>query len=569
MEDALQIIQGLGLLALFSLGVLIVQRSKLSLQSPNYRKILSGLLFGVLTAVVMLDPIKLQEGATIDVRAGPAILAGVFAGPVGAAITATIGSLVRWYVVGGPFAFGGVIGFLLYGVFGVAAGLLLKRWGISLRSSVFMALGLLGTIAITPAFFVSADFTTGVAILKKVGVVLTLNNVIGTLIVGLVFHHISQWVNLRNKLDEQQGKLFRLSRIADETSNGVVITGRDGKIEWMNAGFERISGYSLEESIGRVPGSFLQRGDVDPNVVAHMRECVAQLKPFNVVVRNYKKSGTSYWIDINCQPFKDHGGIDRFMAIETDVTEQVETRNELHKALMKAEEADKAKSYFLAGMSHEIRTPLNAIIGFSEMLDIGIGADDPATRSENLKIIASAGKRLDRLLADILDYSKIEADTVELYLENVLPSEVFQEQLPIVQHLLVEKNITFADIQKSDKQIYVDRDRLSQILINFISNAIKYNHEGGSVEFGCRELPDDMLTIYVKDTGIGIAPGSEDVVFEPFSRMRATKREVAGVGIGLSICKKLTEQMGGEIGYESGVGEGSTFWVKFPISFSK
>lgn len=252
----------------------------------------------------------------------------------------------------------------------------------------------------------------------------------------------------------------------------------------------------------------------------------------------------------------------------------VNSQESLINALKEAKKANASKSDFLANMSHEIRTPLNAIIGFAEALEMGIGAEDKEKRNESLRIIADAGRQLNNLISDILDFSKIEAGKVEFKLEAISPSEIFKQNLPIIRNLAEKNNISFQGIKKTDKKVLVDRSRMSQILLNFITNAIKYNRPNGSLEFGCYEVEDDKLKIYVKDTGVGIQKDKKSMLFSPFDRIDTSLSTgksqsnigIPGIGLGLSICKKLTESMEGTIGYESEYGEGSTFWVIFPTT---
>lgn len=243
----------------------------------------------------------------------------------------------------------------------------------------------------------------------------------------------------------------------------------------------------------------------------------------------------------------------------------IERTRDLAQAKEEAERANYAKSDFLASMSHEIRTPLNAVVGYAELLEMGINADDPEKRQESLNIIASAGRHLNSLIGDILDYSKLDLRSSDFKPEKVRPGAVFNDNLPLIQQVLDENGISVKSSNQSDNLIYVDRDKLSQIFLNFFSNAAKYSREGGQVEFGRIDTADDQLRVYVKDEGIGIPEKMKHRIFSPFERIRNYDKDIAGAGLGLSICKRLTEEMGGSIGFESTEGKGSVFWVQFPV----
>lgn len=230
-----------------------------------------------------------------------------------------------------------------------------------------------------------------------------------------------------------------------------------------------------------------------------------------------------------------------------------------------ANRANEAKSLFLASMSHEIRTPLNAVVGFAESLEMGIGAKDPKKRQEILSIIASAGRQLNELLGNILEFSRVESGHVELEMEPLLPSDVFKEVLPIVRQIASDHGVSFEGIRKSDSRILAEAARLKQVFLNLISNAAKYNRPGGTIEFGCDNVPGGRVRIYVSDTGIGMSESTKEQIFSPFARGRETDQDKPGAGLGLSICKQLVERMNGEIGFTSTLGQGTTFWMEFPV----
>ena len=235
----------------------------------------------------------------------------------------------------------------------------------------------------------------------------------------------------------------------------------------------------------------------------------------------------------------------------------------LREAKERAEESNRLKSAFLANMSHEIRTPLNAIVGFSNIL---ASTDEEEEKREYISIIENNNTLLLQLISDILDLSKIESGTMEfVYSEfdlNALLHELEQStSLRLTSSAVV---IRFEDCLP-ECCIRSERNRLTQVITNLVTNAIKFT-EKGSIRFGYHLLEKDSLYFYVSDTGCGIAPDKKDLVFDRFVKLNSF---VQGTGLGLSICKTIVERMGGKIGVESEVGQGTTFWFTIPYTAVK
>ncbi len=243
-----------------------------------------------------------------------------------------------------------------------------------------------------------------------------------------------------------------------------------------------------------------------------------------------------------------------------DVTKQKKSENELRVAKEKAEQSDKLKSAFLANMSHEIRTPLNAIVGFSSLLSV---TDDPEDKLEYVNIINNNNDLLLQLINDILDLSKIEAGTLDFVDSDVDVNSLFYdiEQSSRLKVPNSDVKLSFKD-KMPNLILHTDKNRLAQVITNFINNAVKFT-EKGSITFGYKPTDDDRLFFYVKDTGCGMSEEGAKGVFQRFVKLNSF---VQGTGLGLSICETIVKKMEGEIGVDSKLGEGSTFWFKIPNS---
>ena len=276
-------------------------------------------------------------------------------------------------------------------------------------------------------------------------------------------------------------------------------------------------------------------------------------------VRILREDGTYTWTRVNVmvRDFRPEDGIIDMVCVNYDITELKETERKLIAARDKAEELDRLKSAFLANMSHEIRTPLNAIVGFSSLLT---ETEDMKDRKQYMAIVQENTELLLQLISDILDLSKMESGAFEFVKSdtdvNLLCSEIIRSlrmKVPAGVELVFEKCLP-------ECHVWADKNRLNQVISNFINNALKFTFSG-SITLGYYRQTDGYLRFYVRDTGMGIPKNKIKTVFDRFVKLNSF---VHGTGLGLSICKSLVEQMGGTIGVESEEGEGSCFWFTYP-----
>ena len=277
-------------------------------------------------------------------------------------------------------------------------------------------------------------------------------------------------------------------------------------------------------------------------------------------VRIRRADGSYTWTRVNVlvRNYRPQDNVIEMLCINFDITQLKETEQMLIKAKEKAEEADRLKSAFLANMSHEIRTPLNAIVGFSSMLE---EAEDQEEKHQYITIIEDNNKLLLQLISDILDLSKIEAETFDIIPERVnakqLCNDLFQamqmKTSPQVELRLKDNlpELTFTS----------DKNRLYQVLLNFVTNALKFTSEGNiTIDY---QIDGNEVKFSVQDTGMGIEPEKQEAIFTRFVKLNSF---IPGTGLGLPICQSIVTQLGGKIGVESEPGRGSCFWFTHPIN---
>lgn len=337
-----------------------------------------------------------------------------------------------------------------------------------------------------------------------------------------------------------------------------------------NALLEKL-GYTLEELIGKTN----QKPDlfVDPT----FRNEIIQKLLSNIPVRKLEvvlraKSGEFRTGLISCDSI--YIGERRcLLTVTLDITERKIAEEEIKKARLAAEESNLAKSEFLSRMSHELRTPMNSILGFAQLLQMG---DLLPRQRTGVNHILHSGKHLLDLINEVLDISRIEAGRISLSLEPVQLNTIIHEIIDSVHPLVTARRLKLELVSSPANQLFVrcDRQRLKQVIMNLMSNAIKYDKEGGSVTITTQQMPVQEsgylpIRISITDTGLGISAEDIPKLFKPFERIGAEKTQTEGTGLGLAVVKKLMDAMGGTIGVESTPGVGSTFWIELPQSKSQ
>jgi PAS domain S-box-containing protein len=362
----------------------------------------------------------------------------------------------------------------------------------------------------------------------------------------------------RNELREKNRELRKLSIVASKADNAITITDQNGKAEWVNDGFSRLTGYSSEEIFDQYPVSILHGKGTDALVLGELKDAIKQHRAFTGELLKYRKDGKKFWTQVTMTPITSESeGKQQLIFIESDITPRKIAEEKMKQYMLNLERTNKELDKFAYVVSHDLKAPLRAIGNLTGWIEEDMGADLPAGVRENFNTIKGRVVRMEGLIDGILDYTKaarkegqaVTFDCVELLRETI---DLIGPPPSAVIH--INDNIPV---------MTAERVKLQQVFLNLIHNAVRYcDKENILVEIGCRDKGADW-EFYIHDNGPGIDPRFHEKIFVIFQTLNA-RDEVEAKGVGLAIVKKIIEEEGGKIWIESAENCGATFTFTWP-----
>lgn len=372
--------------------------------------------------------------------------------------------------------------------------------------------------------------------------------------------HLENLVRERtHDLQKASDEVKLLGEVVAQTTSSIMVTDASGIIEYVNPAFCELTGYSRKEAYGKTPG-LLNSGKQSSEFYEGMWHLITKGKSWAGEMQNRRKDGSLYWTQAQISPIKDENGeIKHYVGVEDDITELVEQKD-------LAERANRAKSEYMVSMSNSLRTPINAIVGFAQLIEMGKDNSLSVNQKNQLAEILSAGHRLDKVLGEVIDMAKVESQHTSFLREMVNGEYLILESVSNMFSMADEYGVKIDyDLNGDLPGMMVDSLRLKQVLRELLSNAIKFNKPDGTVCLTANMSDETHLNVEVTDTGVGIAPEDQKLLFQPFQRLNATKRDIPGLGLGLARTKVIVEAMGGKMGFKSQSDQGSSFWFNLPV----
>ena len=370
-------------------------------------------------------------------------------------------------------------------------------------------------------------------------------------------------------VDEGNG-LYRLL-VESVRDYGIFLLDTEGHVASWNEGAQRIKGYSAEDIIGRHFSTFYPEEDKLAEKPKMELEGATRDGRFEDEGWRIRKDGTQFWANVVITALRTgNGELVGFAKVTRDLTERRAAEQkaiEDAKRVTKAELANRTKSEFLAAMSHELRTPLNAIAGYADLLEMGIAGMVNPQQRDYIGRIRNSQQHLLGIINDLLNFSRIEAGQVTYNQSPVSLGQVVDAVVPLLEPQAAAKGIRVERLRCPEEIIGIaDRPRVEQIVLNLMSNAVKFTGKDGHIGIGCGSSGETVF-ITVSDTGAGIAEDQQEAIFEPFVQVGRTLSSAnEGTGLGLAISRDLARAMGGDVTVESIEGSGSTFTLMLPTA---
>ncbi len=358
---------------------------------------------------------------------------------------------------------------------------------------------------------------------------------------------------------QKKEELKKLSLVASKTNNGVIITDERGYAEYVNEGFERLMGYSIQEVIGRRPEELLHGEETDREEVERIHKTLAEGNSVTAELIKYRKNGSKIWIQESITPIVENGKVQKYIYIESDITARKDAEQRMNEYMINLERSNRELDKFAYVVSHDLKAPLRAIGNLTGWIEEDLGSDAPESVLSNFNIIKGRVIRMEALINGILEYSKAarKQGNEETFDTRNLIHDVFD--------LLGANSDCQLILGKNLPIVHTEKTKLQQIFLNLISNAIKFNDKKEKIVEVDAEDKKNFWHFKVKDNGPGIDKQFHEKIFVIFQTLNA-RDEFESTGIGLAIVKRIIEDKGGQIWVESEPGQGATFHFTWPRS---
>lgn len=560
-------ILGLSEAFLKNLALLIVLAYLLSLLRSPWnegtsigRQLVIGVIFAAATVACMNMPLEPRPGLLLDQRGLILLFAGPFGGPWAAVVAAVIAGLYRVYLGGiGMWAgLGAMVTTLLLSL------VMIRHLGQLRRPGSAAIGGLLLTCMVIPWFFAVGGWDLGLSLIGKFGLAYPIFYVCGAIFLSGILMVDRRRRESEFLLSESETKL---RDVLDVSTDWFWESDAAHRFSYLSESFSEVFSRDRSAYIGRKRSDFAMEEDL-PRVRKH-EEMLDRREPFvDFTYALTAADGRTRHVSISGKPVFDASGeFVGYRGSGREVSERVEARNKLEQALMRAEDANRAKARFLSQMSHELRTPLNAVIGFSDLIRMELrGPIGNKAYKEDAEGIYESGHHLLGLINDLLDLSKLEAGKLVLSDDRCNLCEVAEAAVRMVRPRAETAGVELLlECGEGDLEAVLDERAIRQVALNLLTNAIKFTARGGQVRLSVDRAAHDSLRLIFSDTGVGIPKAEQSKVFAPFERAEHARDSlIEGTGLGLSICKALIEAHGGTIGLESEPGKGTTITVTLP-----